>query len=166
MGNTPSSRREFLRRATVGAVVAGTSGKVFGLEWDREIRPDPARGVVPAGDKIGLATIGMGGQGSYDTTTALKVPGVELVAVADVYDGRLIRAKEVWGEKVFTSRDYREVLARPDVDAVLIGTPDHWHAQVSIDAMEAGKDVYCEKPMVHSVAEGYRVIETQRKTGR
>jgi predicted dehydrogenase len=160
-----SSRREFLKLATVSAVVAGTSKKVFGLEWDREIRPDPPRAMA-AGDRIGLATIGIGGQGSYDTTTAIKVPGVELVAVADVYDGRLMRAKEVFGEKVFTSRDYREVLARPDVDAVIIGTPDHWHAQVSIDAMEAGKDVYCEKPMVHSVAEGYRVIEAQRKTGR
>src|SRR5215470_5261468 len=160
-----SSRREFLKLAAAGALVAGTSKRVFGLEWDRTL-PDTRGAAIAAGDRIGLATIGIGGQGSYDTTTALKVPGVELVAVADVYDGRLIRAKEVFGDKVFTTRDYREVLARPDVDAVIIGTPDHWHMQISVDAMEAGKDVYCEKLMVRSVAEGHRVIEAQRKTGR
>ncbi len=101
-----------------------------------------------------------------DTQTALRVPGVEIVAVADVYDGRLVRSKEMWGDALFTTRDYREVLARPDVDAVIIATPDHWHARIAIDAMKAGKDVYLEKPMIQDIEEGPRVIEAAETTKR
>src|SRR6266487_748907 len=117
-------------------------------------------------DRVRIALIGAGGQGSGDTRNSLAVGAVELVAVSDIYDGRLKRAREVWGDQVFTTRDYREVLARKDVDAVIIGTPDHWHSTISIDAMNAGKDVYCEKPMVQRVEDGKRVIEAQKKTGR
>ena len=117
-------------------------------------------------DNIQIALIGAGGMGSEDARSSLKVGGVKLVAVSDIYQGRLTRAKELWGGDLFTTRDYREVLARPDTDAVLIGTPDHWHRQVSIDAMNAGKDVYCEKPMVQQVDDGKPVIEAAQKTGR
>src|SRR5450631_4021777 len=117
-------------------------------------------------NKIRIATIGEGGMGSGDTRFALQLPGVELAAVADIYDGRLERAKEVWGKQIFTTRDYREVLARRDIDAVIVATPDHWHSRITIDALNAGKDVYCEKPMVHDVSEGPAVIEAQKKSGR
>ena len=119
-----------------------------------------------ANDRIHIALIGAGGMGTGDVESALAQPGVQLVAVSDVYQGRLTRAKEHWGNQLFTTRDYREVLARKDIDAVIIATPDHWHSQISTDAMHAGKDVYCEKPMVQRVDDGMAVVETQKKTGR
>lgn len=118
-----------------------------------------------ANDHVQIALIGAGGQGMADVRSSIAA-GAKLVAVADVYDGRLARSKEVWGPAVFTTRDYREVLARTEVDAVIIATPDHWHRQISIDAMNAGKDVYCEKPMVQRVGDGHDVIDAERKTGR
>jgi predicted dehydrogenase len=104
--------------------------------------------------------------GMGDARFAQQIPGVKLVAACDLYDGRLERARELWGRDLFTTRDYREVLSRKDVDAVLIATPDHYHAPVSIDAMNAGKDVYCQKPMVQKIEQGRGVIEAQKKTGR
>jgi predicted dehydrogenase len=120
---------------------------------------------VSANDRIRIATIGHGGMGSGDTRYALTVPGVELVAVCDIYDGRLTHAKELYPH-ISTTRDYREILARKDVDAVIIATPDHWHSRISIDAMQAGKDVYCEKPMVQQVGQGKAVIAAQESSGR
>lgn len=119
-----------------------------------------------ANDRVNLAVIGAGGMGTVDTNTALSIPGVQLVAACDLYDGRLTAAKERWGKDIFTTRDYQEILARPDVDAVIIGTPDHWHKQISVDALNAGKPVYCEKPMVHSVGEGPAVVAAQKSSGK
>jgi predicted dehydrogenase len=122
---------------------------------------------VSANDRIQLGAIGLGGRGTADVHVALdEVGGAALVAVADLYAGRRTRAREVFGKDVFVTPDYRELLARNDIDAVIVATPDHWHAQASIDAMNAGKDVYCEKPMVHSIEEGRAVIAAQRNTGR
>jgi predicted dehydrogenase len=118
-----------------------------------------------ANDRIQIALIGAGGQGMSDVRSSLT-SGSKLVAVADVYDGRLARAKELWGSDLFTTRDYREVLARRDIDAVIVATPDHWHQKISIDAMNAGKDVYCEKPMVQLLTDGHDVIDASKKTSR
>src|SRR5690348_11698747 len=117
-------------------------------------------------DNIQIALIGAGGMGMGDTGLALSIPGVKLVAACDLYDGRLARAKERWGSQIFTTRDYREVLARKDVDAVIVATPDHWHRPITVAALNAGKDVYCEKPMVHAIDEGPAMIEAQRRSGR
>jgi predicted dehydrogenase len=121
---------------------------------------------VSANDKIRIATIGHGGMGSGDTRLALSIPGVELAGVCDIYDGRLAHAKEIYGNHIFTTRDYREVLARKDVDAVIIATPDHWHSRITVDALHAGKDVYCEKPMVQQVSQGKDVVAAQESTNR
>src|ERR1700731_2759021 len=155
------NRRTFLQSAVKTATIAAAATR---------LNPLTAQSSTPQSkspnDVIQLALIGAGIQGQGDTRIALQVPGVKLVAVADCYDGRLAHAKELWGADLFTTRDYREILARKDIDAVLIATPDHWHKQAAVDAMKAGKDVYCEKPMIHVYADGPEMIEASRATGR
>lgn len=120
---------------------------------------------ISANDRIRIAVIGTGGMGMGDVNTALMVEGVEVVAACDLYDGRLTRAKELWGEDLFTTKDYREILERSDVDAVINATTDHWHEKICLDAMEKGKHVYCEKPMVQKSPEGHNIIDMEKKTG-
>jgi len=162
------NRRHFLK--TVGAASGAALAAKAVAETDKRVhvllaQAEPAR-PVGANDHIQIALIGAGGQGMGDTKTAVQVPGVKLLAVADCYDGRLARSKEVWGDDIFTTRDYSEILSRKDIDAVIIGTPDHWHKQASVDALKAGKDVYCEKPMIHLYSDGPEMIEASRTTGR
>ncbi len=155
-------RRSFLKSAGAASAVTLAAGKVHAL-IAAQVKPSRP---IAANDHIQLALIGAGGQGQGDTSTAIQVPGVKLVAVADCYNGRLERSKEIWGRELFTTRDYNEILARKDIDAVLIATPDHWHKQAAVDAMTAGKDVYCEKPMIHLYVDGPEMIEAARSTGR
>lgn len=116
-----------------------------------------------ANDQIQIALIGAGGMGTADANTAITVPGVKLVAACDLYDGRLADAKKKYGSDIYTTRDYKEILERKDIDAVIIATPDSWHKDISVAAMNKGKSVYCEKPMVHDISEGAAVIEAQNK---
>jgi predicted dehydrogenase len=163
-----SNRRSFLKAmaaaSTAASAVATTplGDNVFALSRAEAEEPR----ATPSGpnDRVRIATVGMGIIGFIDTDTALKVPGVELVAAADLYEGRRAHVKEVYGSRVDTYVDYREVLARKDVDAVLVCVPDHWHKTISVDAMKAGKAVYCEKPMVRTVDEGPEVIAAQKET--
>jgi predicted dehydrogenase len=159
---TEVNRRNFLKAASAAsaAAILGASHPVAQAAQAEAAKP------VAANDHIQIALIGAGGQGMGDTRVAVSVPGVKLMAVADCYDGRLARSKEIWGDDIFTTRDYNEILARKDIDAVIIGTPDHWHKQASVDAMKAGKDVYCEKPMIHLYSDGPEMIETSRATKR
>jgi hypothetical protein len=148
-----STRRHFLQASAAGLGAAqAASGQ------------QPAK--VGPNDKIRFALIGAGGMGTGDTRFALGAGGTELAAACDIYDGRLTRAREVFGDGIFTTRDYREILARRDIDAVIIATPDHWHAQMAIDALNAGKDVYLEKPMIQKVEQGKALIEAWKKSGR
>lgn len=161
------SRRSFLKSVAAASTVPAVATTRLGDNVYALTRAEEPQAPKPAGpnDRVRIATIGMGIIGFIDTETALKVPGVELVAAADLYEGRRIHAKEVFGDKIDVSVDYREILARKDVDAVLVCVPDHWHSKISIDAMRAGKAVYCEKPMVRAVDEGAEVIAVQKQTG-
>jgi predicted dehydrogenase len=113
-----------------------------------------------------LGVIGFGVQGHIDLATALKVPGVELAGICDLYTGRLQNAKEMYGNDLFTTRDYRALLDRPDIDAVIIATHDVWHAKMTTDALAKGKHVYIEKPMVYKINQGADIIAAEKKYGK
>src|SRR5262245_10401328 len=160
-----TSRRNFFKLAATGIATTTISRNIFALERKYEFGGKP----ISQNDKIRVALIGTGGRGMDITLNALRVPGIELVACADVYEGRLTRAKEIWGGDfpgLATTRDYREVISRQDIDAVIVATPDHWHSKIAVDAMNAGKDVYLEKPMVQKIEEGHAVIDAAKKNNR
>ncbi|MFT4024411.1 MAG: Gfo/Idh/MocA family oxidoreductase [Flavihumibacter sp.] len=117
-------------------------------------------------DRIRIGVIGYGVQGHLDLDKALKVPGVELAGICDLYNGRLENARELHGKDLFTTVNYKELLDRKDIDAVLICTTDCWHARITIDALAKGKHVYCEKPMVYRTSEGHPVIAASQKAGK
>jgi predicted dehydrogenase len=160
-----NSRRSFIINATKGAIGASVIPS-FVIARDSQNRTETLRRELPKfgpNDQIQVALIGSGGMGVADTTTCRTVPGVKLVAVCDLYDGRLEEAKKRWGNDIYTTRDYKEILDRKDIDAVIIATPDFWHKDISVAAMNKGKHVYCEKPMVHDISEAPAVIDAQNK---
>ena len=163
---TPQSRRKFLNSLAAGALAGGATPKFLSTRERNHIHTLARQKHQSANDQIQLAVIGAGGMGMADVETALSIPGVRLVAVADCFDGRLATARENYGQDLFATRDYREVLARDDVDAVICATPDHWHKRISVEALTAGKSVYCEKPMVHSIAQGADVVKAQNESGK
>jgi predicted dehydrogenase len=159
-----SSRRHFIQQMSGTALALATANSVLAYadSWQNQV--DGYSRKIGPNDKIRLGTIGIGIQGHNDTDAALKIPGVELVAVADLYTGRLAGAKEKYGSNIQTTQNYQEILSRKDIDAVIIATADLWHARIAIDALKAGKAVYCEKPMVHKISEGLDVIDAWKKS--
>lgn len=160
-----SSRRKFIQQLSASALFfsAGSIERAQAeeriekriIEYDRK---------YSANDKIRVAVIGTGIMGHNDIETALKVPGVEIAGACDLYSGRLERMKEIYGKDLYTTRDYRELLQRKDIDAVIIATSDHHHSRISIDALKSGKHVYCEKPMVHKLNQGLPVIDAWKQS--
>lgn len=159
-----SNRRKFLQQLGSTIVLSSAALTSIAAKEEHEQRILQAEKRVGPNDKIRIATIGMGIMGYNDTRTALSCPGTELVAVCDLYTGRLDHAKEVFGANIFTTKNYHEILDRKDVDAVIIATSDNWHSTIAIAAMHKGKAVYSEKPMVHYISEGLGEIKAQQET--
>ena len=157
------NRREFIKKMAIGSVALSSTTSLFPSTGERLAKD--VRRTVSANSNINIALIGKGSMGTSNTHTALSVQGVKLVGVCDLYDKRLKDAKAQRGNDLFTTKEYKEILSRKDVDAVIIATPDHWHQPIAIEAMNAGKHVYCEKPVIHKLNEGKALIEAQRKTG-
>lgn len=170
MTNLKSSRRSFIKKVTGTALATSVAPIVLlGAEKKGSFYldvPKPEKREYGPNDQVNVAIIGMGIMGFNNAFWTLQVPGVKLVAVCDLYTGRLDHAKEMYGKDLFVTKNYKEILDRKDVDAVIIATSDHWHDRISIEAMNKGKHIYCEKPMVHKLEEGADVIATQKKTGK
>jgi predicted dehydrogenase len=162
MRNHRLTRRDFFR-AGASAAALGVAGKVSFLT--PSFLAAAPRAVAPS-DRVRFASIGTGVRGCEIMRAALNCPGTEIVAVCDLYDGRLIAGQETAGKKLPTTKHFRDILERKDVDAVLVAVPDHWHKQMTVEACAAGKDVYCEKPMSHTVADGFAMVEAMQKHNR
>ncbi|MBI2949340.1 MAG: Gfo/Idh/MocA family oxidoreductase [Verrucomicrobia bacterium] len=154
MKTLKSSRREFLKSSALATSALALPASSYSA-------------VLGANDRINFAVIGCGGMGTGHVNSLVKrspADNILVRAVSDVYQRRVTRAKGICKGDGYL--DYRKLLERPDVDAVLIATPDHWHAKISIDAMDAGKHVYVEKPMTHTVEQALQLRDAAKRTGK
>jgi predicted dehydrogenase len=162
------TRKTFIKKAGVSAAGLFSAPFFIGSGKQKEFNIPPRhieKRSYSANDHINVALIGAGDMGQGDAETAREVDGIKIIAACDLYDSRLRRCKERFGDDTFTTKDYRDILSREDVDAVINGTTDHWHEQITSDALKAGKAVYLEKPMVQHIEEGHRLIEVEKETG-
>src|ERR1700746_3223908 len=156
------SRRAFLQTGATAAGALVASPNIL-LEPTLAAQTNP---VAPS-DRVRFGMIGIGMQGFALLSGAITTPGVECVAAADLYDGRHTSAKEITANPSLpTTRRYQELLDRKDIDCLIAAVPDHWHRRVVVDACNAGKDIYCEKPMSHTVADGLAMVEAAQKNNR
>ncbi|HEV8508917.1 MAG TPA: Gfo/Idh/MocA family oxidoreductase [Gemmatimonadales bacterium] len=153
MKNPTWSRREFLE---VSAAAAGVS---------LAVKPFRFRPVGPS-DTVRFGMVGVGMQGSGLLGTSIQLPGVTCGGAADLYDGRHTLAKEIAGPNLPTTRRYQQLLDDKNIDCIVAAVPDHWHRRMVVDAVSAGKDIYCEKPMSHSAADGVAMVDAAKKTNR
>jgi len=162
-----SSRRKFLQQIGAATLVTAASPlSSLAAREKAEERIMTYERKISSNDKVRLGVIGYGVQGHFDLDTALKVPGVELAGICDLYTGRLDNAKEKFGTELFTTRNYKELLDRKDIDAVIIATTDCWHARIALDALAKGKHVYLEKPMIYKINQGYDIVKASKKYGK
>jgi predicted dehydrogenase len=147
------TRRDFIKDSAVGASLAVLGGLA------------PAR-VLGANDKIRVGVLGAGQRAHYLMTLFNQQPDAEIVAVADVYGPNRDKAVRISAPDAKATLDYREVLDNKDIDAVIIGAPDHWHKQMLVDAVRAGKDAYVEKPVLHAIEDGDEMIRAVEENKR
>jgi predicted dehydrogenase len=148
------NRRDFIKQAVVTGAATAVASKAAGAA------------IVPPSDRVAVGLIGCGARGQELLEAAQRVPGVQIAALADCYTGRTERARARTGGKAQIHGDYREILGRKDIDAVIVASPDHWHKAMAIEAMEAGKDVYVEKPLTYTVPEGLEIMAAVKRTSR
>jgi predicted dehydrogenase len=156
------SRREFLQSSATAAGALVASNAIF-------LEPDPAMASmapVPASDRVRFGMIGVGMQGSALLDTSYHLPGVDCAASCDLYDGRNTLAREITRADLPVTRHYQDLLNNKEIDCIVAAVPDHWHKRIVVDAVNAGKDIYCEKPMSHAAKEGVEMADAQKKTGR
>jgi predicted dehydrogenase len=159
---TNLSRRNFLGlTAAAGSTLAAKT--IF-------LDPDPLWAMpqaAAASDRLRFGMIGIGMQGSGLLGTSITLPGVECVAACDLYDGRHTLSREITNSPTLpVTRRYHELLDNKEIDCIVAAVPDHWHKQIVVDAVNAGKDIYCEKPMSHTAADGIEMVAAAKKTGR
>ncbi len=148
------SRRKFIKDTALAGAGAAMLG---GLA--------PAR-ALGANDRIRIGVLGTGERARYLMSIFRREPSVELAAICDVYVPHLKRAAELAAPKARATNDYRLVLEDKDIDAVIIGAPDHWHKTMLVESVRAGKDVYCEKPIIHDIGEGQPILDAVAETRR
>jgi len=158
-GSDPVNRRQFLGKTSLLAAAAAVGGA---SKVGAQLNDSAAVSLKP----VRLGFIGVGIRGTLLMEAAAGIAGVEIKAAADCYKGHLARAQELVTPVPAVTGDYREILSRADVDAVMIATPDHWHLKMTQDALAAGKHVYVEKPMTHAWEEGEAFIEAVEKSGK
>ena len=146
-------RRQFIKRVFGTAAIASTGAFSGGR-------------ILGSNDRVNIALIGCGGRGRLLANLLREIPNVDFAAVCDVYDPQAEAAKAWAGPACRSYRDFRKLLEQKDVDAVVIATPDHWHALPTVLACRAGKDVYVEKPLGHTIKEGRAMVEAARRTNR
>lgn len=159
--------KHFTRREFIGIGAAATGASLMGeklLPTRDAVAQVPTRG--PASDRVRFGIVGVGMQGVSLLRESIRLPNVECAAACDLYDGRHTLAREVVKPDLPVTRRYQALLENKDIDCIVVATPDHWHRQIFIDAVSAGKDVYCEKPMSHTAADGVAMVDAARKSGR
>jgi predicted dehydrogenase len=150
------SRREFATTSFAAAMGLAASSQVAGA----------SSGSASANDKIRLGFIGVGNRGGQLIDAFMVQEDMEIVAICDIYESYLAKQKERIGGKVECYKDFRKIIDHPDIDAIVIATPDHWHAIQTIDACNAGKDVYVEKPLSITIHEGRKMVMAARRNKR
>jgi len=163
---TKLSRRGFMQH-TAGTMGAALAARTFLLEGT-PLEAMGAGGQTPAApsDTVRFGMIGIGMRGAGLLGTAIRLPGVKCAIACDLYEGRRTLAKQILNDDTPITARYQDVLESKDIDCIVAAIPDHWHKQIIVDACAAGKDVYCEKPMTHTLEEGFEIIDAAAKSTR